>query len=154
MGENDLKALNLGNAFAKFTIKLIRTLHQRKIPWMLENPWSSRVWDLPELKRIMAWDAVFYQRIDMRGYGTRWKKPTGLLSGHCNKFSLDCYLSNRCVGRRGTCSFTGKKRIILSGGAPEGGVPWTRIAQAYPVRLGNNISKVFCASCKPARSKS
>ncbi len=144
---NDLKTLELGNIFAKFVIRMIRIVHRRSMPWFLENPWSSRAWDLPEIREIMKWKFVdVRRRIDVRGYSGRWKEPTGLLSGHCDDSSLCSKLSRRCGGRHGNCSFQCRKRIILSGSAPRGGEPWTRIAQAYPKPLANSLAEVFCSS--------
>ncbi len=137
--KNDVKSLELGNELASFTIKLIKILHRRGIPWILENPFTSNAWHLPEILQLMTSPRVQYQRVDMCGYGTRWKKPTGLLCGNCNSTILQQQLSRVCNGKRGLCGHTCRRHVILSGSAPAGGMPWTKVAQAYPRRFADAV---------------
>ena len=63
----------------------------------------------------------------------------------CNLEPADtAALSRLCQGRRGWCSFSGKRHWVLSGSSPSG-VPWTRVAQPYPQRLARALSKALLA---------
>ena len=48
--ERDLQSLELGNATAWATIQIIKQLNKYRVPWIMENPSTSRIWFLPELQ--------------------------------------------------------------------------------------------------------
>ena len=69
----------------------------------------------------------------------RLEKST-LLASHLCDMSL--FADRRCTGRRGSCSFTGRKHIQLQGAAP-GGRHRTSIAQEYPRAMNRDLAAVL-----------
>jgi len=71
-------------------------------------------------------------------FGTRWLKPTKIVSWHCGH-ALD--LTKRCKGRKGICSRNHMHHIVLSGPSHIPGKLWTSIAQEYPKALASALSR-------------
>ena len=129
-----LRKLVQGNALYDFTVKLIRTCEMCKIPWVLENPSTSRCWLLPELQQLLR--AAKYIELDFCQYGEAWRKRTKLLF---NGIKLD-NLAKTCVGTHGKCSATNKPHVHLKGLSPNGQF-WTIIAQPYPHQLTEQLAQ-------------
>ena len=128
LSEKELQSIQLGNAVFRTCIQLISELNSRRIPWILENPYFSRCWNLPPLRQLLQNHQAFLCRGDFCQWGTKWKKPTGFLHNHV----LDIHrLQRPCSGHNGFCSKTGCRHWQLSGAGP-GGVPWTKVAEPYP----------------------
>ena len=51
--ENDIRALDNGNAILKATLSIVLLMVSLRIPFIWENPRSSRLWWIPEVMRIM-----------------------------------------------------------------------------------------------------
>lgn len=129
--ENDLSALAAGNTLAIFTLAVLSECNRQKIPWSLENPYSSVLFKIPQIANLISCEPSSFIRSCMCAFGARWRKPTGVLVGNvCTSFASEV-LCRHCKNKNGICDYSNKKHIILSGSAP-GAVPWTRIAQAYP----------------------
>ena len=100
------------------------------IPWVIENPLTSRLWLTREIAELQDQGAVFH-RVDFCAYGVPWRKSTGLLAHAFDNLpaALQC-----CSASHGRCQFSGKKHIVLAGKNASG--MWlTRIAQPYPLKL-------------------
>ena len=121
-----------GNRCLRGLLSVIRCAHTRGLPWLWENPHSSKMWYVPEVAKLSAHDRVETCVLDQCMFGARWKKRTRFLAGNFNADDL-CRLNCLCQGGK-VCERTGQPHIVLSGSAP-GGTPWTRIAQSYPPRL-------------------
>jgi hypothetical protein len=83
----------------------------------------------------------------MCAFGARWRKPTGLLFGGVDPLLIEKVFpsSKLCKNINGMCEHRrGHKHIILTGTTPQG-VPWTRIAQAYPKLLAGGLARLFVA---------
>ena len=129
----DAEKVRLGNSCFKSAYEIICCLNKYGIPWILENPHSSKCWYLPEMQKLMSLPTVHVRVTDFCCYGTRWRKRTRLLIGNIDpQDSLG--LQKTCSGTRGFCGRSNRKHFQLTGSGP-GGVPWTRIAQPYPRQL-------------------
>ena len=83
----------------------------------------------------------------MCAFGARWRKPTGLLFGGVDPLLIEKVFpcSKRCKNINGMCDHRhGHKHIALTG-TPLQGMPWTRIAQAYPKLLAGSLARLFAA---------
>lgn len=113
------------------------------IPFILENPYTSKAWNLPPMQYYLQHPRIHFVRSDVCQWGTRWKKPTGFLIGnldHNDTARLAQAICTNCP--RGLCSRTGKPHFLLSGSNSRG-VPYTRIAQAYPTRLSQQLAYIL-----------
>ncbi len=137
-----MKSLEFGNKIAKASIRILNLLLELRIPAILENPRSSRMWHLPQLVRIIQSRLAHFITSDLCQFGTRWRKRTGLLC--INLDSALCYkeLNKRCRGSSVKCSSTNKAHLLLSGSSPSG-VPWTHLAQVHPKRSAASLAKVL-----------
>ena len=69
--------------------------------FLAENPWSSKLWELPEWQRILSHDSVVFSKADQCMYGLRDmdselnKKPTCFVAN--SKFLLE-FLHKQCDG--------------------------------------------------------
>ncbi len=128
-----------GNQLARAAIAVLRACIKSSTPVVCENPATSRLFLLPEMRRIISLPQSRYRVVDMCQYGTSWRKPTGLLFINFEDAAVDRCAKPRCTTKRCICSRSNKKHLVLSGNSPEG-IPWTRIAQTYPRSLCNNLS--------------
>ena len=69
----------VGNRLAKAALVVLRACLRSKTPCVCENPATSRLFLLPEMRRIMSLPQAQYHVVDMCQYGASWRKPTGLL---------------------------------------------------------------------------
>ena len=143
---SDQIKLDLGNACLRATLKLVRYLHRRGIPWIWENPDSSKMWDVSDVKEIAAMQGVRTVVADFCRFKKPWRKRTRFLCGNIDELDLS-RLDKRCQGSRGICSSTGKPHFQLSGSSPSG-IPWTRIAQPYPTGLCHALAFALTAKAR------
>ena len=126
----------------KAVVKILNALTQALVPWILENPRSSRMWHLPEIDRLIRSKHAAFATGDVCQYGTRWRKRTGYLCMHCNPSTAERLLGKRCCGSHGVCSRSGERHRLLQGSGV-GGKPLTLIAQPYPPKLAAVLSKTI-----------
>lgn len=111
------------NLMLRESVRLIKYCLQHNIPGYLENPWTSRVWKTPSIRRLLRSKCVFLVRADMCQYHTQWRKPTGLLIWGCSPFVFKtCWHGH-------LCKRTHKPHLQLSG--ISGGKFLTHQAQVY-----------------------
>lgn len=134
----DRKKLEIGNRLLFVTIRIIVACLMVKIPFVLENPHSSRCWITPLLQRLLGLQVCQYIHLDFFCFKESWKKPTGLLHAFVNLQSL----ARTCKGTRNICSESGKRHIALKGRAPDGRFR-TLIAQPYPQALVEELTSLF-----------
>ena len=96
---------------AIFSCQVARLCHSLQIPFMLENPRSSRLWQFDPVVRLLGLDGVDFVDFDMCGYGTPYKKPTRIMSnipGIQRLARKCCHLSHQSplVGHR--CALAGE----------------------------------------------
>ena len=132
----------------RITLRIVDALNAAEVPWIWENPATSRMWLVPEVRRhLMGPDSI---RIvaDQCGFGARWRKRTVFLCHNLPDMFLG-RLRKTCVTNEGDCRFSGRPHLMLSGPASPG-VPWTRVAAEYPPRLCNAIAHALVG---PARAR-
>ena len=100
---------------------------------IIENPATSRLWLLPELKKLEQQYRGLTSLADFCGYGTPWRKRTRFMYWNLPQMEF-----KRCSGM-GICSYSHRKHIILQGKDPSG-VFYTRRAQAYPVPMCDTLA--------------
>ena len=105
----DHEKVLLGNKQVRWVAKLIAHAIRHKVPLILENPLTSRLWLVPEIKKLVDSGTVseFYHC----AYGAEWAKPTRLACWNINLASL----AQRCSCKNGICDFTDQPHLILSG---------------------------------------
>ena len=96
---------------AIFSCQVARLCHSLQIPFMLENPKSSRLWQFDPVVRLLGLDGVDVVDFDMCGYGTPYKKPTRIMSnipGIQRLARKCCHLSHQSplIGRK--CALAGQ----------------------------------------------
>ena len=137
----DQESLKLGNKLMRLTLRLVHLCIRLILPCFFENPATSRCFDTTEWKSVISKTGVHEIVFDQCSCGTRWKKPTRLIFGGVDSADLLVFENCRCHSK-GVCAFSGLPHIQLTGSGP-GGVPWTRRAQEYPVKMCNKIARVL-----------
>jgi len=128
-----------GNSVARAILKLARMAERHRLPWIIENPHSSRFWNLPDIAALRSLPSVSESVVDFCMCGTMWRKRTRFLSGNIEECDLERLRGLRCQGRNGICARTRLPHFRLSGCAPSN-KPWTVIAQPYPHRLCSHLA--------------
>jgi hypothetical protein len=129
-----------GNQCLQATIRIILCLHRHKLPWILENPQTSRIWYVTALQNLDEDPRVQTYVTDFCRYGAKWRKRTRFMLGNCD--NLDAQRLNRKCQTRHSCCETHKAHIQLSGFAPSG-QSWTSIAQVYPRKLAKDLAHII-----------
>lgn len=139
---HERSAIKRGNACFKSCRAIINLLDSYEIPWILENPFTSKCWYLPFVQNLVTCSHTHLVIADFCQYSRPWRKRTKFLCG--NICSDDLHrLNHRCSGVR-TCDRTGRPHFRLTGKGP-GGKHWTAIAQAYPTQLCDALAHALTA---------
>ena len=101
------------NLLVRFVLKVIRTCIKHRVLWALENPRSSILWELPEIKSFVDKRDVSFTDVDFCRFGTRWRKSTRILSSVVSLAQLSC----RCGGK----SLCGVSGLAVSTATSMGG---------------------------------
>ena len=104
--------LNSANEFMSGVYRLITTFMSHSVPFIVENPLSSRLWKLPFFAKLCESDRVHLRHCDQCQYGTQWRKATTFLCGNIDQED-SMQLQKRCHGK--TCSSSQLKHIQLDG---------------------------------------
>ena len=140
--EKERASIRLGNQCFKACLRIMRVLDQYKVPYVLENPASSKAWFIPQIQAHIRQQHIQFITNDFCQFGARWKKATSYICGHIDALDL-ARLQRRCSGR-GYCSRTGRPHVQLTGSHPSG-VPMTKFAEPYPPSLCTALSHVLTA---------
>ena len=100
------KDIDDANALVCNIISLIGFLDQHRIPWMVEHPQSSFLWELPFFIEIRNSAKCGCVTFDMCQFGASFKKRTRILYGNIDE--LDVQTLDRPCSNRGVCLRTGK----------------------------------------------
>ena len=136
---HEVAKVEIGNRCFKSALKIIRALDRKGLPWVLENPHSSKCWRLPPVVKLLASSHVHCRVIDFCMCKTPWRKRTRLVFGNIDMADTERFLHRFCSGRDGVCDNSRKKHFHLTGSARDGR-PWTLVAQPYPSRLCHDIA--------------
>ena len=145
LGAAARERVEAGNRCLRACLRVCRACDKARVPLILENPHSSKMFYVPELVRLGEGPRKYHAVCDQCAYGTPWRKRARFICAHLDEQDLS-RIQGRCRGQRGICFFTEAKHHVLSGSA--GGTPWTRLAQTYPSRLASDLAFVLT---EPAR---
>lgn len=140
LNKSDKQKTLAGNVLLLWTTTFVTLCNILSIPWIIENPWTSRSWNTPDMQRLIKKGASLHQ-VDYCQYGVPWRKSTGLMLFGIPQIAS--ILKTGCPNQ-GRCSRTSKRHIILSG-KDSNDVWWTHRAQPYPHQLCYDIA-CFMAS--------
>ena len=129
LSSRDRAKIQLGNACAKFSCRIITLCNSLGVPALLENPRTSMLWKVPPLQRLLRAPTCVMNSTDFCQHGTRWRKRTGVAGWHVGTIPI---LNRRCSGRKGMCSRSGLHHIVLKGTDKASGLLWTVLAEPYP----------------------
>ena len=144
--EHEQNKIDVGNRCVFAALKIIKWLDAHGLPWILENPHSSKMWYLPPLIDLMNAGHTHVKVVDFCMYGTSWRKRTRLLCGNVDTVDLG-RLCRRCCGKDGFCSRTNRRHVQLTG-SHRSGIPMTLLAQPYPHQLCHAIAHALTAPLK------
>ena len=131
----DAAKVQEGNRLLEVTHRLALACIAAGVPFMIENPESSRIWLTPALQDLYGRGAR-HQVAHYCQYGTPWKKPTRFLS-HGLNIAPDFF--KQCNGCNGRCSASGKQHLPLVG-MDDAGTFLTKRAEPYPRALCHDIA--------------
>jgi hypothetical protein len=117
----------IGNALASWAADLIHMCIKPRVPVVIENPQTSRLWLFPSLAALLS-TASCDGIVHFCQFEVLWKKPTCLVGWHVN---FDSVLM-KCSGS--ACSKTGHPNQLLVG-VDEKGEFWTAKASAHTFRF-------------------
>ena len=137
LSPKDYVKVQTGNSCFQAALRIIHWLDQHRIPWILENPATSKCWYLPPLQKLEQSPHVVCVLTDFCQYGCAWRKRTKLMCGNLD--SQDVHRLQRLCTGRGLCSRTSKRHFQLTGSNRQG-IPWTRVAQPYPQGLNKDLA--------------
>eukprot|EP00959_Pyramimonas_sp_CCMP1952_P458885 9477361-Pyramimonas_sp.AAC.1 len=76
--DRDRASLETGNKIIRAVLRILRHLNRYKIPWILENPSTSRLWFIPEILALCSQARAEWRLADFCQWGTPWRKRTWL----------------------------------------------------------------------------
>ena len=138
----ELEKVLEGNRCFEAAFELIHLFNKHQVPWLLENPATSKCWYLPPIHDLLNNQGSCSITLDFCQFGTPWRKRTTFLAGQLDMQDL-ARLQRHCRGSHGYCSRTKAKHWQLTG--THKGVCWTKIAQPYPSNLCRQIAFVLTA---------
>ena len=112
-----------------FTAEVIETCNRYNIMWSLENPRSSRLFELPFLAELLQSKDVFRVELDYCEYGEPFMKPTSIFTN----FPELVKLGRRCTHKKHSTVLRGSERVKVDNHWVT--APRTRRAGAYPLEL-------------------
>ena len=128
------ESFQIGKPLADLAAKIAETQMNNQRFFLCENPWSSKLWELPSWKRVLSHPTVVFSYADQCAYGLvsieGWptQKPT-------------CFVSNHpiLIDRLKKCCTCKVQHVQLAGNA--GGISRTSFAQTWPPKLCDAIAQ-------------
>ena len=79
LNSRDAQAVQLGNKLLKVSLRLMRVAAHHKVPCVMENPWSSYMWQVPYVRDFLydtnlCESDIKLRRVDFCRFGTPWRK--------------------------------------------------------------------------------
>ena len=143
LSRQDQDKVNQGNMFAEISAVLAQLCHRRGVPWSIENPAGSYLWQVPDMIALSQLDGVQRFELDMCRFGSPHMKPTALLSSQdLSSLALRCDKIERPHQNE---PLVGK--VLVEG-------KWiykTRLAQVYPPELCDKWAEAILFSSDPLR---
>eukprot|EP00438_Fugacium_kawagutii_P022823 Skav218923 [mRNA] locus=scaffold2031:18320:23007:+ [translate_table: standard] len=119
----------VGVELGLFSAEVIEVCNRYNIHWSLENPRSSRLFELPFLSGLLHRKGVVRVDVDFCQYGEPYKKPTSIFS----TFAALQQLEARCNHVKHSTLLRGSERVLIDGKWVT--QPKTKAAGAYPYKL-------------------
>jgi len=126
----DGAVINVGNQLALITLSVMRAAKHMQLPFIVENPATSRLWLIPQMQRAQRWDHASFDTTLYYMDGKPWKKPTSILAYRVDLSTV----VRQCHGVSRMCQRSQKPHQLLTGKSPSG-MLWTRVAQPYKQKL-------------------
>ena len=139
LSQTDKAKVRIGNRLARISASLALCAVHHRIPGTLENPATSRIWNLKCMKHLFNQKPVDDTTLDFCMYGTPWRKGTKLVYWSCRADAL----RRVCSSRQGICDCSGRPHQIIQGIHPTKKVFWSSIAEPYPTPLCRAWAKMF-----------
>ena len=127
-----------GNSLLFVAARIFRTCKKFKVPFVWENPHSSRMWDTPQAQEIYEWPDTSDVVTDMCAWGTPWRKRTRFRTWLLPQ-AADWQVLCRPQGPSKACLFRGVPHVILRGKDAHGR-SLTKRAAEYPPSLCRAIA--------------
>ena len=142
-----------GNACFKAVFQIIKWLDAYRIPWIIEQPFLSKAWCLPQMKGLEQAAHTRCAVTDFCQFGSRWQRRTKLLAGNLAEDDL-ARCERLCHGPTGVCSRTSKRHFRLVGSSGRG-TPWAQLAQSYPSAFCHHLAySLLCRYLMPQQPSS
>ena len=133
LSDKDQQKVHDANHQLRGAVRLIRRSIAECGTGYLENPASSRVWKVPSVIALIASGRAELLCFDQCQYGTAWRKRTRFLVWG----KLRGLILNRCSGKGGMCSRSGRPHLQLTGAS--GGQFRSSHAQVFTLELGSAV---------------
>ena len=133
----DQARVRAGNTLMRFSASIAEICLSLRIPFCIENPWTSRIWLTRQFRSLLKSSHVHFSYTDFCGDLQAWRKRTGLLFGFVDLYPC----LKQCSTRQGLCSFSNCKHLQLIG--QRQGEFLTKLAEPYPRPLCKRIAKAF-----------
>ena len=130
--------LTEANKIVRMLTRLVRTQHRAGQGWSIENPATSLIWQTTHFRQLSALPGVKLVVFDQCCHGSKYKKPTGLLT------NMQCFekLAKRCPGHP---SHPIHPPLVGKTWDAKGNWVWaTSLAAAYPTELCKAMAKCYC----------
>ena len=136
----DSVKVRTGNSLMRFSVRAMTLAIGLRVPFTMENPRTSRIWLCPSVLHLLRRPQCRIAFTEFCQFGTPWRKSTQFAGAN---ICLDSIASYRCLGvKKGFCSFTGCRHVVLSGQTAHG-QRRTKIAEPYPAKLCNVLAQCF-----------
>ena len=124
-----------GNDSAIWMFELLERSLRRGMQVWLENPSSSWMFKLPQwLQLCRRWPSLRFWTVDYCRYGAKWRKRT--------HFATTTSLGGTKVLCQG-----GHQHLLLRGRSKKDKMSWTRVAQAYPKGVAEELAASLIRAC-------
>ena len=127
----------VGVELALFSAEVIQTCERYSVKWSLENPRSSRLFEMVGLAKLLAQRHVSRVEVDYCMYGEKFQKPTSIFTNISELHQL----SKRCCHRKHEETLRGSERVFVDGVSHS--VPKTVRAGAYPPKLVKRWAQIL-----------
>ena len=137
LSPKDRRKVRDGNYLLAFLLRIISACELYRIPYVVENPATSMLWEMPTMLRFCKRYSPSKIFLDYCAYGMPWKKPTALMYNFLRLESLE----QQCHSRGHACQFSHKPHVPLRG-RDSTGTFLTLRAQPYPERLCDQFASL------------
>ena len=138
---HDQLKVDVGNKLMRATVLIARAALKAGLPFVIENPATSRLWLAPPMAKLLRSPRVQVVNTDYCGFGTPWRKRTSLAFANCDLSGA----ARHCTGRA-RCSYSGVPHVQLAGTNAEGKF-MTLVAEPYPRELCRLCVAAFANAC-------